>query len=113
MITAIDSNVLLDVLIPNEAFADAAAASIEDAASHGSLVVNDIVYVEVCIQFGMQRECDDFFDSNEIRVEPLNRPPNASFAGHAEQRRPASPGQRRKLGDGPQSRGPLAGETAL
>ena len=73
MITAIDSNVLLDVLIPNEAFADAAAASIEDAASHGSLVVNDIVYVEVCIQFGMQRECDDFFDSNEIRVEPLNR----------------------------------------
>jgi hypothetical protein len=73
MITAIDSNVLLDVLIPNEACADAATASIEDAASHGSLVVNDIVYAEVCIQFGTQRECDNFFESNEIRVEPLNR----------------------------------------
>jgi predicted nucleic acid-binding protein len=73
LITAIDSNVLLDILIPNEAFADAATASIEDAASSGSLVVSDIVYSEICIQFGTQRECDNFFHSNEIRVEPLNR----------------------------------------
>ena len=73
MISAIDSNVLLDILIPNEAFADAAAATIEDAAAAGSLVVSDIVYAEICIQFATQRECDHFFDSNEIRVDPLHR----------------------------------------
>lgn len=73
MISAIDSNVLLDLLIPNEAFADAATAMIEDAALNGSLVVCDIVYAEICIQFATQRECDHFFNSNEIRIEPLNR----------------------------------------
>jgi predicted nucleic acid-binding protein len=73
MISAIDSNVLLDILIPNEAFADATAAAIEDAAASGSLVVCDVVYAEICIQFTTQRECDHFFNGNEIRVEPLNR----------------------------------------
>ena len=65
MISAIDTNVLLDILIPNEAFADAATAIIEDAANQGSLVVCDIVYAEICIQFPTRRECDHFFDSNE------------------------------------------------
>jgi len=73
VISAIDSNVLLDILIPNEAFADASTAAIEDAALNGSLVVSDIVYAEICIQFATQRECDHFFNSNEIRVEPLDR----------------------------------------
>jgi predicted nucleic acid-binding protein len=73
MISAIDSNVLLDILIPNEAFADTAAVAIEDAATSGSLVVSDIVYAEICIQFATQRESDRFFTSNEIRVEPLDR----------------------------------------
>jgi predicted nucleic acid-binding protein len=48
-------------------------AAVEDAATNGSLVVSDIVYAEICIQFSTQRECDHFFDSNEIRIEPLNR----------------------------------------
>ena len=73
MITAIDSNVLLDILIPNEQFADAATSIIEDAATQGSLVVCDIVYAEICIQFETHRECDHFFDSNEIRIEPLDK----------------------------------------
>lgn len=73
MISAIDSNVLLDILIPNETFADVATDLIEDAAARGSLVACDIVYAEICIQFATQRECDHFFDSNEIRIEPLGR----------------------------------------
>jgi predicted nucleic acid-binding protein len=73
MTTAVDSNVLLDILIPNEAFADAAAAAIKDAATIGSLVVSDIVYAEICVQFPSERDCDHFFKSNEIRVEHLVR----------------------------------------
>src|SRR5882724_700168 len=49
MITAIDTNILLDILIPNEEFYEASADALEDAAGEGSLVISDIVYAELCI----------------------------------------------------------------
>ena len=73
MITAIDTNVLLDVLVPNEKFYEASAGALEEAAASGSLVVCDLVYAELCIHFPSQRECDDFLEGNTIRVEPLSR----------------------------------------
>lgn len=73
MITAIDTNILLDILVPNEKFYEASATAIEDAASSGSLVICDLVYAELCIHFSNQRECDGFLESNEIRVESLTR----------------------------------------
>lgn len=72
MITAIDTNVLLDILVPNEAFYEASLRAIESAASEGSLVVCDLVYAEICIHFNTQDECDRFFQANEIRIEPLS-----------------------------------------
>jgi predicted nucleic acid-binding protein len=73
MITAIDTNVLLDVLIPNEKFFELSLRAVEKAASDGSLVVCDVVYAELCVQFTTRRGCDQFLESNEIRVEPLSR----------------------------------------
>src|SRR3989442_1793434 len=73
MITAVDTNILLDILAPNEAFYESSAAALEGAAAEGSLVISDIVYAELCIQFENQRECDTFLDSVEIRVEGLTR----------------------------------------
>ena len=73
MITAIDTNILLDILVPNETFCDASVQAFEGAATSGSLVVCDLVYAELCIHFATQRECDDFLESNDIRVEPLRR----------------------------------------
>jgi hypothetical protein len=73
MITAIDTNVLLDILIPNEKFFELSLRAIEEAAGEGSLVVCDVVYAELCVQFTTQRGCDAFLESNEIRVEPLSR----------------------------------------
>lgn len=73
MITAIDTNILLDVLLPNENFCDDSVGALEDAATAGSLVVCDLVYAELCIHFSWQRECDAFLAGNEIRVEALNR----------------------------------------
>jgi predicted nucleic acid-binding protein len=78
MITALDTNVLLDILRPNELFYESSARAIEDAANDGSLVISDIVYAELCIHFENQRDCDAFLESNEIRVEPLTR--EAHFA---------------------------------
>jgi predicted nucleic acid-binding protein len=73
MITAIDTNVLLDVLLPNDDFCDAAIEALEDSVSVGSLVICDLVYAELCVHFPAQRECDDFLAANQIRVEPLTR----------------------------------------
>jgi predicted nucleic acid-binding protein len=73
MITAIDTNILLDILLPNEAFFDFSVEAVEDSATMGSLVVCDIVYAELCTHFTAQRDCDAFLARNDIRVESLNR----------------------------------------
>ena len=44
MITAVDTNILLDILVPNEQFYDASGDALEEAAGEGSLVVSDIDY---------------------------------------------------------------------
>lgn len=73
MITAIDTNILLDILVPNESFYEASADALQGAAGEGSLVISDIVYAELCIHFEAQRECNAFLESNEIRVQALAR----------------------------------------
>jgi predicted nucleic acid-binding protein len=73
MITAIDTNVLLDILVPNEAHFDGAVRAMEDAAGEGVLVICDLVYAELCIHFSAQHECDDFLQGSQIRVEPLSK----------------------------------------
>ena len=73
MITAVDTNILLDILVPNEQFYEASADALQDAAGEGSLVISDIVFAELCIHFETQRECDAFLESNEIRVQALTR----------------------------------------
>jgi predicted nucleic acid-binding protein len=77
MITALDTKVLLDILLPNERLFDLSARALESAASDGSLVICDIVYAEVCAHFPTQRQCDHFLGENGIRAESLER--SASF----------------------------------
>jgi predicted nucleic acid-binding protein len=73
MISAIDTNILLDILIPIEKFWACSADALQKASNSGSLVVCDIVYAEVCIHFPGQMECDGFFEINQIRIEPLSK----------------------------------------
>jgi predicted nucleic acid-binding protein len=73
MITAIDSNILLDILAPNPDFYEASVREMERAANAGSMIICDMVYAELCIHFATQHECDEFLQSIEIRVEPLRR----------------------------------------
>jgi predicted nucleic acid-binding protein len=73
MITSVDTNILLDILVPNEKFCDASAAALEEAASAGSLVICDIVYAELCVHFEKRSDCDAFLQDNEIRVQSLVR----------------------------------------
>jgi len=77
MITAIDTNVLLDILVPDDRFLDQSSRALQDAATEGSLVISDPVYAELCVHFDKQSECDRFLEDNDIRTEALSRP--ASF----------------------------------
>ncbi len=73
MITAIDSNILLDILRPNEQFYEGATRALEQAWASGSLVVCDLVYAEISVHFVSQMECDAFLDECGIGVEALGR----------------------------------------
>jgi predicted nucleic acid-binding protein len=73
MITALDTNILLDILLPNEKFCEASTMALEGAAGAGSLVICDIVYAEVCAHFRTQSQCDEFLEENDILVEPIGR----------------------------------------
>jgi predicted nucleic acid-binding protein len=73
MITAIDTNILLDILIPNESFYESSAEALEQSSTAGSLVICDLVYAELCVHFPLQKESDAFLAENEVRVEHLTR----------------------------------------
>ena len=73
MISALDTNVLLDILLPNERFYHLSAVALERAANEGSLVICDLVYAELCANFASRDQCDEFLDGNGIRTEPLGR----------------------------------------
>jgi predicted nucleic acid-binding protein len=73
VITAIDTNVLLDVLVPGERYCESSIEAIESSAMSGSLVICDLVYAELCVHFHTQRECDAFLEASRIRVESLTR----------------------------------------
>lgn len=47
MITAVDTNVLLDVLIPNARYARASKHALEDALAQGVLIIGEVVYAEL------------------------------------------------------------------
>src|SRR5258706_15260542 len=70
MITAVDTNVLLDLLTPNELFVDASSIALDCAARDGSLVICDIVYAQLSAHFTGQRQCDEFLDELGIREQP-------------------------------------------
>ena len=77
MITAIDTSVLLDVLVPDPEYFERSLQALEEAANGGSLVVCDLVYGELCVHFEHQGDCDQFLEQNDVRVEALTR--EASF----------------------------------
>ena len=73
MITAVDTNVLLDILLPDKDFYYKSMIAVQEASSNGSLVLSDIAYAELCMHFTTQRECDHFLEGLEIRVQDLTR----------------------------------------
>jgi len=69
--TAVDTNVLLDVLLADPEHAEASADRLDRAAREGPLVICDIVYAELAACFGSPDEPDAWLAEAGIRREPF------------------------------------------
>jgi predicted nucleic acid-binding protein len=75
--TLVDSNVLLDVLEEDAEWMDWSAAMLAQAAERGTLVINPIVYAEVCFGYPTVEALESALPSEYYRREAL--PWDAAF----------------------------------
>ena len=81
MITALDSNILLDLLIGTTKDAGNADKALNRAASEGELILCTICYAEVAQRFSRQVELDSLLDFLGCALSEIHRPA-AYLAGH-------------------------------
>jgi len=72
MIIAIDTNVLLDILIPNSAHVQASLNCLTSFAHSASLTICEIVFAELGSQFKSLAEVTNFLKDTGIRVASSN-----------------------------------------
>jgi predicted nucleic acid-binding protein len=73
IITAVDTNVLLDLLIPNARFQVTSRKALETAHAEGSLILSEIVYAELAAQFEPADQVETFLADTGIRFVPTSR----------------------------------------
>lgn len=79
MRTAVDSSVLLDVLVDDPRFADASEAALRRAASEGSLIVCECVVAEIMPAVGTDR-IEEFLSDWNLEFTAANKA-SAKLAG--------------------------------
>jgi predicted nucleic acid-binding protein len=70
MITGVDTNILLDILIPNAKFVAASLEKLEQADRDGSLVLSEPVYAELSAFFPSRVLLDEFLDVTRLHLAP-------------------------------------------
>ncbi len=70
MISAIDTNIVLDILIPGAPHARATALVLEEARHRGRLVLSEPVYAEIASVFPSFEECRRFLTLADFIVIP-------------------------------------------
>ena len=73
MITAIDTNILLDILVPGSTYAAGSKALVDQANEQGALIIGEVVYAELASHFLSQRELEEFLLGTGIRLEQSQR----------------------------------------
>ena len=72
MITAVDTNVLLDILIPGAPHGDASELALAEALRAGAVVISDPVYAELAVHFPNREGLDRFLADTGLRLESSN-----------------------------------------
>jgi hypothetical protein len=69
MIAAVDTNILLDLLIPNAAYVARSRELLYETHNQGRLIISEAVYAELAGQFAAKRLLDVFLLDTGIRLE--------------------------------------------
>jgi predicted nucleic acid-binding protein len=70
LISAVDTNIILDVLIEGSAHAVSSTALLEAAGADGALLIAEPVYAEVSPRFHAREGFEAFLDDARIRLQP-------------------------------------------
>jgi predicted nucleic acid-binding protein len=71
--TLVDSNVILDVVTDGEAWADWSQEQLEQAASAGPLIINDVIYAEISTRYSTVEDLDAMLRNMDIGVATIPR----------------------------------------
>ncbi|MGH7961525.1 MAG: type II toxin-antitoxin system VapC family toxin [Candidatus Binatia bacterium] len=69
MISALDTNIVLDLLIPQAPHQQAAKHLLDEAHRQGALIISEGVYAELGSQFDSFKELEEFLKDTGIRLE--------------------------------------------
>lgn len=72
MISAVDTNILLDIFLPDPKFGEGSLALLERAYKQGALVICPIVYAELVPQFADRAMLDETLRRIGIEIRPLD-----------------------------------------
>lgn len=70
MITAVDTNVILDILIPDAVHGDTSEEALVDASGSGAVIISGAVYAELAAHFPSRDVLDTFLNETGMRLEP-------------------------------------------
>ncbi len=73
MTSAVDTNVILDVLVPGSPFQLASQNALDDSLRNGTLIMGEVVYSELAAHFPNQGSLDTFLMDTGIQVVPTSR----------------------------------------
>jgi hypothetical protein len=96
MITAIDTNILFDILLSDPKHVESSIALIEQASQEGVLIIGEAAYAELAAYFSTEQALNDFLSNTGIEFSPSS--PNALFmAGRMFRDYRAAGGQRQRI----------------
>lgn len=72
MITAVDANVILDILVGSEEEIAVSHAALQSAKADGTIVVSAVSYAEVAQRFPSRSKADEFFHLLDCIVQALD-----------------------------------------
>lgn len=73
MITAVDANVILDILVGTVEEIAESHAALQLAKGDGSITVSVVCYAEVAQRFASKSKVDDFFQLLNCEIQPVDK----------------------------------------
>lgn len=70
MTTAVDTNVLIDILFPNSPHQESSRILLAEASRSEGLIVSEVVYGELAGYFGDTERLNGFLERTRVRLEP-------------------------------------------